>query len=216
MEKGKFIVFEGLNGCGKGTQLEKFTEYIFDLNRKNTIFRTREPNEFDENGKHARELLSSGENPYETGLAALGYFALNRQTHNKIFAPMLEKGIYVFCDRYWYSNFAFQHAQGIEYEQIARLNNPLKVPDLTFIIDVGAQEAFNRLNNRDGKNRRIFDSDLQFMEKVRNNYNELGKILPNLINDKSIVYIDGMQPIEKVFENIKTEYNKKFNLILPR
>ena len=212
MKRGKFIVFEGLNGCGKGTQLERLTKYIYDLSRSNTIFRTREPNNFDVHGEYARNLLTSKEDPFETGLQALGYFALNRQNHNKIFIPILEKGIDVLCDRYWHSNFAFQGAQGIEYESIARLNSTLRVPDLTFIMDVDSMEAHRRLNKRDGiKNKRIFENNKIFVMKVRDNYLGLANMLPELLGDNSIVYVNGMKNPQEVFEQIKGIYHNKFD-----
>ncbi|MEA3414331.1 MAG: dTMP kinase [Nanoarchaeota archaeon] len=210
MKRGKFIVFEGLNGCGKGTQLQKLTEYIYDLSRANTIFRTREPNEFDENGKMARYILASDNDPYENGLAAVGYFGNNRVTHNEIFRPMLTTGIDVLCDRYWHSNFAFQNTQGISYEEIAEANKNSMSPDLTYIFNTSSEECIRRLKERDGGKGRKFDLTLDFNKKVLNNYLELRNILPNILGDKSIIYIDGMQSVENVWKAVQKAFNEKF------
>ena len=183
MKKGKFIVIEGINGCGKGTQISYLTEMIYDLSRANTIFRTREPNEFDENGKLARQMLSSDGDPYQNGLNAVRYFAENRKSHNKLFVPMLNEGIHVISDRYWHSNFAFQGAQGIPLEEIAKANLDSRVPDITIILDLPAEIAIARLEKRDGETRRKFDSNKEFLEKARNYYRTLGTTLPKLINN---------------------------------
>ncbi len=209
MKRGKFIVFEGINGCGKGTQLIRFADHIFD-DRSNTVFLTREPNNFDDDGLRAREILKSDGSPYNNNVQALKYFSRNGATHQGIFLPMLEKGINVLSDRLYHSRFAFQHAQKISYEEIAKENRYARAPDLTFIFDVPVDVAFERLEKRDGTNRRKFDSDFKFMEKVRGNYLELPDVLPELMSDNSITIIDGNQGIEKVFDDVLMVFGKRF------
>jgi len=211
MERGKLIVFETINGGGKESQIFNLAKYIYKSGREKTIFLTREPNEFDANGKKARQMLASDGDPYENGLVAVNYFAKNRQTHNEIFYPKLEIGIDVLCDRYYYSNFAYQHAQGIPYGKIAEANIYAKIPDLTYIIEVTAEEAFKRKSNSDELKGRKFDSNIEFNTKVMNNYLELGNILPDLMKDNSIVYINGMQSIEDVWAQIKKVYDERFS-----
>lgn len=209
-KSGKLIVFEGINGCGKGVQFDLLHSYIKKLEKAVPIFTTGEPNTFDENGRKAREMLKSDGSPYGNGLKAVRYFADNRKTHNQIFIPMLEKGIDVLSDRYWHSNFAFQHAQGISYNDIANANELSKTPDLTFIIDIPVDVAFERLHNRDGVSRRKFDSNKDFLSKVCKNYLELNSVLPSLIEDDSIVIINGNQSVKAVFKEIKNAYELVF------
>lgn len=189
MKRGKFIVLEGINGCGKGTQMNYLQKFIYNIDKSKTVFLTREPNEFDENGKKARELLKSDSDPYINGIEAVKYFAKNRKTHNEIIIPLLEYGVNVISDRYWHSNFAFQGAQGISLEEIAKANQGNLVPDLTLIFDISPKTADKRLAIRDGINRRKFDSNLNFVENVSSLYNTLSFTLDRLINDKSIKYI---------------------------
>jgi dTMP kinase len=211
MEKGKLIVLEGLNGCGKGTQLFKLVTGIYELDKSQTVFVTREPNEFDENGQNARRILKSDGDPYTNAAEAVKYFAKNRETHNTIFTPLLERGITVVSDRYYHSNLAFQHAQEVPYEEIAQQNKHAKIPDLTIILDVPVEVAFERLSRRDGENRRKFDSNREFMEKVRSNYLELPKIATQYLGDYNTQVIDGTQPVEKVAEDIWNTYLGKFH-----
>ena len=102
MERGKFIVFEGLNGCGKGEQITKFQHYLRSLGKAVPIFITGEPNEtFDSFwGKRAREMLKKDGDPYQNKLDALNCFSENRKIHNSIFGRILEKGSHVISDRY--------------------------------------------------------------------------------------------------------------------
>ncbi|MDH3353274.1 MAG: dTMP kinase [Nanoarchaeota archaeon] len=207
MKRGDFIVFEGINCCGKGTQLPKFTEYVYGLSKSNAVFRTREPNDFDDSGRKMREMMFSNEDPHSYNTTMLKHFTQNRKTHNRIFDSILSQGIHTFSDRYWHSNFAFQSVQGISYEDIAKMNRSFRIPDLTFLIDVPANIAFDRLWGRDGEERRKFDSDEAFLGEVRDSYLELPSVLPGLIGDRSIVVINGNQSIEGVFREIKSAYN---------
>lgn len=184
MVLGKLIVFEGINGCGKGTQINLLTPYILSQGKAVPVFLTGEPNDFDENGRKAREILHSEGNPYENANQASRLFAENRRTHNKIFAPMLKRGITVISDRYYGSQFVFQNEQGILYKEIAKANDFARVPDLTFLLDVPVDVAFERLSHRDIGDRRKFDRNFNFMEKAREKYLVLPKILPKLMKDK--------------------------------
>jgi dTMP kinase len=210
MTTGKLIVLEGINGCGKGTQLFKLINGIYELDKSQTVFVTREPNEFDENGKNARRILKADGDPYTNATEAVKYFAMNREAHNAIFGPLIERGVTVVSDRYYHSNFAFQHAQGVPYEEIAEQNYKARIPDLTIILDVPVEVAFERLAKRDGQNRRKFDSNLEFMQKARTNYLELPQIVDSYLNDFHTQVVDGTQSVEKVAQDIWQAYTTKF------
>lgn len=175
-----------------------------DKKRKHThIVRTREPNELDDNGLNARKALKESKDPYEGAKACVGYFAKNRETHNSsLLIPVLNlKNFFVLSDRYWHSNFSFQHAQGIPIEEIKMANQNSIVPDLTIIYDLPVSVANDRLAGRDGSERRKFDSNSEFMEKVRQNYLKLSEHLIGF--DNSIVIVDANKPIEEVYQATK-------------
>lgn len=205
MKQGTFIVFEGINGCGKGTQLELVTNWLYDLDKSHLVLRTREPNQIDENGMLARKMLSESKDSLEGKYEAVNYFSQNRISHNEgLLKPVLEnKGTIVLSDRYWHSNFAFQGAMGVSIQQIQMANSghDLLKPDLTIIYDLPVSVADERLSKRDGENRRKFDSDLEFLNVVRSNYLNLQETLR--IFDPSIVYVDATQSIVDVFEETK-------------
>jgi dTMP kinase len=210
MERGKFIVLEGINGCGKNSQIHLLSRFLYDFNIAEAIAITKEPNELDEYGKKARQMLASDGDPYKNARQAVEFFAKNRGTHNRLINYLIENGVHVVSNRYWHSNFAFQHAQGISYEDIASANKGLIVPDLTIILDIPVNVAFERLDGRDGDKRRKFDSLVEFMEKVRRNYLELSTILPRLIGDESISIIDGTPSVDKVGRKIIEQYQRRF------
>ena len=213
MERGKLIVLEGINGCGKGAQLFSLARYIYESDKSKLVFVTREPNILDENGMLARGMLKRDGDPYSNGLEAVRYFAENRKSHNELFLPLIERGVDVLTDRYWHSNFAFQHAQGVSYQEIANTNKGSLVSDLTLILDVPSRVAFERLRRRDGDERRKFDSDISFLDSVRSNYLELPDVLSNLIGEENVVLVDASGSIERVASSIETIYDASLRIL---
>jgi dTMP kinase len=213
MARGKFIVFEGPNGCGKGEQITRFQHYLRSQGKAVPVFITGEPNEtFDPIwGTKAREMLKKDGDPYKNQLESLKYFSENRRVHNKIFRPLLDLGAHVISDRYYHSTFAFQGAQGIPYERIAEVNRSegIKIPDITFLLDVPVDVVVQRRNKRKEVLRK-FEQDSSFDELVRKNYLELSDILPSLLDDKSVVVIDGSSSPEEVFQKVRDAYEDRF------
>lgn len=203
-----YFVFEGINGCGKGVQLSKFEDFIYDSNRDVFVSRIRTPNKLDDNGRLAREMLKSDGDPFENGMKAVEYFGKNHKATAGHIFDLNKMGHVVVGDRNYLSTFAFQYAQGISCKDIAKEIMGSRLPDLTYIVDVPAEIAVARLGGRnDGEGRRKFDKDVAFLEKVRQNYLELDSVLPSLIGDESIVVVNGDQSVEGVFEEIKGAYN---------
>jgi|SRR3989338_2023108 len=205
-KRGKFIVVDGINACGKTTQIKNLWDLIYVENNI-PLITTFEPNEkISDYGKKAREILKSVGDPYSKAIEAIEAFSKDRNNHNKSFAHNLSDGYYVLTGRYWYSTFAYQHAQCVSYKNIAENNKGLIVPDLTLILDVTVEESWRR---RRKEKRRKFDSDYDFMESVRKNYLELPTILPKLMNDSSIRVIDGMGTEDEVWERIHNVVKKE-------
>jgi len=201
MERGKFIVFEGIDGSGKDEQHERLSREIFRDHKANLVFSTREPNELDEYGIKTRYMLKGDENPLSNALRDARGYSINRSTHNSLFNPLLESGIHVISNRYWHSTFAYQHAQGLKYEYIAELNKGLTVPDITLFLDVDIDEAFRRISYDETRVKERFERE-DFLRKVRDNYLELPEILPELIGDNSIKVIDANGSRDEVWKNV--------------
>ena len=208
--KPKYIVFEGLNGCGKNEQASRFERFLYDSSRNVFTSRIRTPNTLDENGKGARELLRQS-NAYSDKIEAVRLFGENHKTTARHVIELKRMGHHIISDRNYLSTFAYQHAQKVPYKDIAKAVNGSAIPDITFLIDVPAEVAAERLSKRkDGEGRRKFDKDIEFLSKVRENYLWLSQNLNLFIPDKSIRLINGDQPIEAVFEEVKKAYETAF------
>ncbi|HME87050.1 MAG TPA: dTMP kinase [Candidatus Nanoarchaeia archaeon] len=193
--RGKFIVFEGIDGGGKGTQSKRAVSYVFDLSKENDILFTREPTrDFAE----IRKRMAEGTDVKKDGHWYLGKFVEDRVNHiNKYIEPNLANGTHVLSDRYKYSTLTYQPLQSVPLEDVLKAHEGLLIPDLTLIYDCPANIAFERRRS-DGATD-VFDKDMAFQEQLRLAYLDLPKVLPN----ENILVVNGNQPIEKVFEETK-------------
>ncbi|MEM3405696.1 MAG: dTMP kinase [Candidatus Pacearchaeota archaeon] len=199
--RGKFIVFEGIDGCGKTTELLLLSKYIFSKNKYNNIILTREPYKL----LKIRELLNKIKSPYEKEKILIKLFIEDRKIHIKeIIKPALKRNFYVLSDRYKYSTIAYQAAQGVDIKKLINLNKNFIIPDIVFIIDVPVSLSLKRML-KEKRTKQKFENDINFLEKVRNNYLKLPLLFPN----EKIYIIDGTKRIEKVYNKIKSIYEKE-------
>ena len=197
--QGKFITFEGCDGCGKSTQLKRLREYLEKQNIPH-IF-TREPG----GGRISegiREILLSGKNmEMSDECEALLYAASRAQHIRDRIAPALAEGKLVICDRYVDSSFAYQAcARGLGMEFVSKINAfalEQYVPDLTFFIDLSPEEAFARKKGAD-ENDRIEQAGLAFHKKVYEGYLAVAKAYP-----ERVVVLNGRQSIEEIEANVR-------------
>lgn len=197
-KKGKFIVIDGLDGCGKGTQAKLLANYIFDRDKKNHIFITREPYN-SEHYAEIRRLLKEGVNPEDNAELLAELFVKDRRAHAELISSFLNRGIHIVCDRYKYSTFAYQQAQGIALEKLIEMHKGILTPDLAIILDVLVDVILKRIvkdGNRDYKE--VFEQK-DFQEKLREIFLSLPAALPN----EKIVFIDGNKSVAEVFKSIK-------------
>ena len=194
--RGKFITFEGCDGCGKSTQLRKFSEYLTQKGIAH-IF-TREPG----GGKiseQIREILLNGKNMEMTDeCEALLYAAARVQHLADRVEPALSEGKLVICDRYVDSSFAYQAcARGLGMDFIGKINAfalEKYLPDATVFLDLTPEEAFARKHGAD-ENDRLEKAGLAFHKRVYEGYDALAKAYPN-----RILRIDARQNPDEVFE----------------
>jgi len=210
MLKGKFIVFEGINGCGKTSQLKKIIEEVISNENKYKKYQFvfgKEPTYDSEYGLKLRELMLKSKNPHDDAELFTEYMIKDREHHCKNFIiPNLNYGANVILDRYKHSTYAFQQAQGIHFDLIALAHKKISsiiAPDLTFIFDVPSYVAIQRLKKRD-KKRKFEQRD--FLELVRWNYLSL----PKMLSGEKIIIIDGTKSIDDIFSQVKSEFEKLF------
>jgi len=206
--KGRFIVFEGVDGSGKGTIMEKVKNYLIKKGiPKKNIIATREPTD-GEYGQKARELQRKDSLPEEEAHKMLDYYVNDRVEHlGTEIVPALNKGKLVLCDRYKYSTIVYQFAQGLPLRELVRMHEKMEIPDLILIFDVPADIAIGRIVK--DKNRELIEKfeKKEFLEKVRTKFLDL----PNFLHE-NIVIIDASKPIDEVFEETKNEIDKLLKL----
>ena len=201
MQKGLFITFEGIDGCGKTTQLDLLVEYLKSKGKE--VLVTREPGAVGL-GEKLREILLNYDGEVSSNCEAFLFLADRAQHIDMIVKPALDAGKIVLCDRHTDSTVAYQgYGRGVDLAQIKLLNeiatSGLK-PDLTFVFNVDVQTAFNRV----GKSQdRMESSGLEFFEKTRNGYLEIGKQEPERVK-----VISSKDSIENIFEQVKNIVSK--------
>ena len=190
---GKFIVFEGIDGAGKSVQAEFLADFLKTaLHHK--VHTTSEPTSSLIGGLIRGQLAGDWKTSNEC-LQLL--FSVDRLYHlEKEIIPMLERGITVICDRYFFSTAAYGAVTTEEMQWLLNVNNKVLLPDILFLLTVPARIGLERIHaSRHSVN--LFDKE-EFLEKVGKNYEKLAK----QFNDISIV-IDGEQPVEKIAQDIQ-------------
>ena len=201
MKKGKFITFEGVDGCGKTTQLELLNDYLKQKNY-NTIT-TLEPGGCPL-GKNLREILLHYDAYVDDTCELFLYLADRSQHTNTIVIKNVEEGNIVLCDRFIDSTVAYQgYGRGLDIDRLNFLNDIATrsyLPDLTFLFDIDIETAQTRV----GKVKdRLEKESLDFHKKVRAGYLDLAKKYPQRIK-----VIDATKSIEEVFIKVKEEADK--------
>ena len=145
MNSGRLIALEGLDGCGKSTQIGLLAHTLRDAGRDAVV--TREPTD-GEHGRRIREMARSGESvPPETELA---WFMEDRREHvTEVIAPALAAGHAVLTDRYFLSTVAYQGARGIAWREILkRSEHEFPLPDLALLFEIDPGVGLARVRAR--------------------------------------------------------------------
>jgi dTMP kinase len=194
-----FISFEGPDGSGKTTQLAPLAEFLTQLGYQVLI--TREPGGT-AIGDQIRQVLADLKN---TGMhprsETLLFLAARAQLVEQVIKPHLAQGYIVLCDRYADSTMAYQgYGHQNDLDQIRSLidfaTGGLK-PDLTLLLDVGAEAGLKRKAEGSEWNR-LDAYSLEFHQRVRQGYAELAQAEPG-----RWVVIDADQPPDTVQEEIR-------------
>jgi len=201
-KRGLFIVFEGIDGCGKSTQMKKFADYLFDLDKHNHVVLTREPYK----DTNIRKMLREDDDPYSQAEKIADMYIGDRFVHaDEIIVPNLEKGNIVVSDRFKLSTMTYQTAQGLNMKELLNKHKGLPVPDITFVIDLDPEIAKERMEQDDIRGaEQKFETDLEFIRKIRENYYKAKELLV----DENIIIIDGSRDVESVFEDVVKNFEK--------
>ena len=194
--KGKFITFEGIDGCGKSTQVKKLVEF-FNKTKKTAIF-VREPGGTQISEEIREILLNRHLEDISDRTEALLMTGSRSQLTHEIIIPNLNKGVHVVADRYSDSTLAYQGGgRQIDIEWLIRLNQFATYdiePNVTFYIDVLPEEALKRKNQEKD---RIEMAGIELQSRVRNAYLELAKRF-----QRRYIIIDGHDSIDNIHDVI--------------
>ena len=146
MDRGLFITFEGIDGCGKSTQIRLLTAYLEDIGRPFLL--VREPGGT-VIGEKIRSILLDKENNEMSPAAELLLFeAARAQIVDEKIRPAIEAGTTVICDRFYDSTFAYQGvARSLGEDLVVTLNDIATsglAPDITFLLDLSVEDAYAR------------------------------------------------------------------------
>ena len=171
--KGKFITFEGSEGCGKSTQSKLLFDYL--KKRRKKVIYLREPGGV-KVSEMIREILLNPKNKISPTAETLLYMAARAQVVQEIIKPALRAGKIVVCDRFMDSTIAYQgYGLGIDIKQIKCIGNFATQgisPDLTIFLDLPVVSGLmHRYNCQD----RIEQRSVNYHEKVRKGYLALAK-----------------------------------------
>lgn len=200
-KRGRFIVIEGIDGAGKTTQIELLAERLRAEGR--TVHVTAEPTA-SVSGGLLRDALGGISNRTACEMAAL--FVLDRIFHNvnpNGINAMLEKGIDVICDRYYYSSLAYQGSQ-TDFEWVKNMNlgcPEIRIPDICIFLDLAPEESLKRISK--GRTTTELYEKLDTLESVRKRFFEVFEILKDRDNVK-VIDTTG-DSIEEVAEKIFAE-----------
>lgn len=197
--KGLFITFEGIDGCGKTTQIEMLSG---DLQKEGIPFvLIREPGGTSIGEKIRTILLDKANSGMDERTELLLYEAARAQIVKERIIPELRSGKVVICDRFYDSTIAYQgYARGLDLSEIDFLNNWSAAgikPDITFLLDLDEETAYRRRHGRSDEEDRLEAEGLSFMKKVRDGYLSRSK------EDARFQVLDALKAPEEIYQQIR-------------
>ena len=201
-----FISLEGIEGCGKTTQLEYLSSFLEDKGYPYVV--TREPGGT-AIGEKIRSILLDPESKDLVPAAELLLYMADRAQHiDLLIRPQLADGKIVLCDRYFDATVVYQgFARGLDTKFICNLHRLLfedLKPDITLLLDlpprIGLERAWKELDggNRSDTESRFEEETISFHEKVRAGYLELARFEPDRFK-----IIDASQELNQVQSDIR-------------
>mgnify|MGYP001579820664 CR=1 FL=1 len=203
-KRGLFIAFEGIDGCGKSTQIKKFARYLFDRGKHSHVVFTRNPYK----DVRIREILRADDDPMTQAEKLAELFINDRRVQvERVIIPSLKEGLHVVTDRFKLSTISYQAAQGLDMNELIKKHEGMPVPDITFIIDVSAFVASQRMkkdSDRKVKEHK-FEKYVEFSDKLRENYYKAKEVL----KDEKIYIVNGERAEEEIFDEIVSIFERE-------
>lgn len=196
--RGRFIVFEGIDGSGKTTQARLLANRLEENGA--SVVMTAEPTELP-TGKALREALGGKVKKSECEMAVL--FVEDRIAHNIDpvggIEELLESGAWVICDRYYYSTLAYQ-GQSTDYEWVKSMNlrcPQIRKPDLCIYVDLLPEQSLERISK--GRETVEIYENIETLSKVREQFLS---VIRDLGETDNICIVDGYRGVDEISEDI--------------
>ncbi len=198
--QGKFIVFDSLDGAGNSTQAKLLVDWLKKKGIRAHL--TKEPTATLIGGLIKSQLARDWKS---SALCLQLLFAADRAYHlEKEVLPLLKRGVWVVCDRYFFSSFAYGNVKIKDWEWLLKVNEKFIFPDLTFFLKVGPKKCLERIK-KDRFEITLFENE-KILKKVWENYEKIAQNFKNL----NVFVVDGEKEIKTVFAQIKRIVEKNF------
>ncbi len=181
--RGWFIVFEGVDGSGKSTQLDLLSMKLRDQGIDHML--EREPSD-GSIGRFIRDYAEAGERYLSPESEAL-LFTADRFEHSKRIEIILEQGLTVICDRYYHSTLAYQGAAGVDVAWLRDLQKFALKPDLVLLLDLDPEWSLMRVS---GRTLTVFENR-SYLKMVRDLYIGFAK-------EGEMKIVDTGRPVDEV------------------
>ncbi len=208
-----FVTLEGIEGCGKTTQLSRLSAFLTRAGVAHEV--TREPGGTPA-GEDIRRILLTPRDPALTPLVDLLLYGAARAQHlQQVIEPALAAGKTVLCDRFRDATAAYQgFASGLSLDIINALHDLPGLdrrPDLTLLLDLPVATGLARARARQASDgdvlTRFEEATLRFHDKVRQGYLELARQEPS-----RFAVIDAAGSSEEVFERLRAPLARRLGL----
>lgn len=200
-QAGKFITFDGIDGAGKTTQIERLADYLRQQGK--TVYITREPGGTSLSEK-IRELLLSTDNTMSATTELLLMFAARAEHIEAVLRPKVQLGEWIICSRFTDATLAYQgYARGVDLNKIQAVANVVHGdfnPDLSLFLDLPAELAAERRIGRGEAVDRFEAEDIAFMKAVRQGYLSIANAEPQRCK-----IIDAKQTVEQMATAIRQQ-----------
>ena len=201
--KGFFISFEGIDGCGKSTQINLLAKYF--AKQKKSFVKTEEPGGTEGANEIRKILLRENNFQWSVETEALLFMAARNDHVEKVIKPAIKDNKIVICDRFMDSTIVYQGMRSPQAKKLSLMLFELIGinPDITFLIDMDPEIALERALNRATNEDRFENYGINFQRQLRQNFLDIANTHSNRIK-----IIDGnrspQQVAAQIIESIET------------